>query len=146
MGSPTTESHGPPMCQPTMKNASGNALQTAPHLWWDLNFHFVFNKSVTLRWQVSWAIFRGATVFKIRGRAGLSLFLSRNMNHVLILWLSGQGFGLAIRTFAAFWAQCIGALGELECLRGVFRKAGSSSDAKEYNQHQASNWFSYGKL
>lgn len=115
------ESHGPLICQPQMKKASGNALQIAPHLWWDLNFHFVFNKSVPVRWQMSWAIFRGITILKIRGRVGFSLFLNRNTNHMLFLWLSGQGFRLALRMSAAFWAQCIPALGDLECLRGESR-------------------------
>lgn len=47
-------------------------LQIAPYLFWDLNFHFIFNKSFAVRWQMSWAIFRGITVFKIRSSHGQS--------------------------------------------------------------------------
>lgn len=57
-------------------------LQIAPHSFWDLNFHFTFNKSFTVRWQMSWAIFGRVTVFKIRSTHGQScLFTFSKQNY-----------------------------------------------------------------
>lgn len=100
--------------QPRMKNANGNVLQITPYLFWDLNFHFIFNKSLTVHWQMSWAIFRGVTIFKIRRTHGQSwLFTLSKEKHKAGAhrWISCQGLGSATRISAPLWAQGVPDLG-----------------------------------
>lgn len=65
-GDPQWNSMSHRLNQSTKESASAQALQIALDLFWDLNFHFIFNKSFTVRWQMSCTIFRGIIIFKIR--------------------------------------------------------------------------------
>lgn len=50
----------------------------APYLFWDLNLHFVLNKSFRVHWQMSQAIFRGVTICQLRSTRGQSWLFSHS--------------------------------------------------------------------
>lgn len=111
--------------QPEMKIAIGNVLPIAPYLFWDLNFHFIFNKSFTIHWQMSWAIFRGVTIFKVKStqRQSWLLALSKEKykacayraNFMSRIWVYPRNFCSPLSTGVSALGDTSGTLPRCAC-------------------------------